>query len=84
MDKNAELLIHAKIDDFFKVLMTKLDIQTPKFRLERNLIVKIEEGKNGKETLKIHGVDTSGGPFELFKKTQIDGKTSGFSVLSTD
>ena len=74
MDWQASLVIHAKIDDFFELLMKKLNLKTPTFKLERHLEVKIEEKKDGGEVLKLTGVDTKGGPYDLFKQTFIDGK----------
>ena len=62
--------------------MEKLNLKTPVFKLQRNLAVQIEENKNGSETLKVYGVDTQGGPYDLFKSTLIDGKQSGFAKLS--
>ena len=43
MDWQASLIIHAQIDTFFELLMKKLEMPIPTFKLERNLEVKIEE-----------------------------------------
>ena len=35
LDKDASLIIHSKIDDMFEILMKKLNMQIPKFKLKR-------------------------------------------------
>lgn len=42
LDPYASLIIHAKIDDMFNLLMKKLTIEIPKFNLNRWLSVKLE------------------------------------------
>jgi len=41
----------------------------------------LKEGKDGKETLCVTGMDKLGGPFELFKKVYINNKFGGEYVL---
>ena len=75
--------IHCKIDDFFVILMKKLEIEIPVFKLERWAQAEIEVTKSGKEILNISGVTECGGAYDLFKSVQINEK-SGFSKALTE
>merc|ERR1711981_900177 len=57
-------------------------MQIPELRLRRWAKARIEESKSGKETFKFEGMDASGGPFTLFKKTFINGNQGTFANLS--
>lgn len=70
MDKDATLVIHAKIDDFMRLLMKKLNLDIPDFKLERYAKVVLNKNK-----LKIFGTDYLGGPYEIFKKVTLNGKS---------
>lgn len=70
------------IDDVIELLMKKLNIPIPQFKLDRWMKVELEESKSGKETLHVYGVDKSGGPYDLFKSVNIDGSLGAHSVLS--
>ena len=63
MDHLADLVIHGYIDDVIERLMKKLDLTIPQFKLDRWAKIKLEEGKDGKETLHVDGMDKLGGPF---------------------
>lgn len=82
LDPYAALLIHAKIDDVFEMLMKELNILIPQFKLKRWVKASIEESKTGKETLKVEGIDHSGCPYELFKSTAINKKASKSYTLT--
>lgn len=86
LDYLASMVIHAKIDDFFKLLMKKLNMEIPTFKLDRWASIKIEEthGKTYKETVKVQGLDPLGGPFELFKGTNINGRNCSSTALTAD
>lgn len=78
------MTVHCKIDDFFKILMQKLQIDIPEFKLERWVELKIEESKSGKETLKVHGVTEFGGVYDLFKSVTINGTRTNSVALTQD
>ena len=69
--------IHCKIDDFFVILMQKLQLNIPEFKLNRWIEAEIEETKSGKEILHINGITDHGEQYDLFKNVLIDG-TSGY------
>ena len=71
LDKDASLIIHAKIDEMFDVLMKKLNMTIPKFKLKR--FVKLSHDKKTNK-LTVNGVDENGAPYDLFKYTKIDDK----------
>lgn len=73
MDPFAYMNIHCKIDQFFEILMSKLGLEIPQFKLERWVEAEIEESKTGKEKLRIKGITEMGTQFDLFKTVKIDG-----------
>ena len=80
----ASLVIFAKMEDVFDILMKKLKIGIPEFTLNRWAKVQLEESKSGKEVLTVHGMDANGGPFDLFKKAKIEGKLGFRSALNEE
>ena len=70
--------IHCKIDDFFVILMEKMQLDIPEFKLERWIEAEIEVTKSGKERLHINGITDHGQQYDLFKSVLIDG-TSGYT-----
>ena len=52
--------IHCKIDDFFVILMQKLQLNIPEFKLNRWIQAEIEETKSGKEILHVNGITDHG------------------------
>jgi len=75
--------IHCKIDDFFTILMNKLNLQIPTFKLHRWVEIQIEESKSGKETLQVQGLTETGGAYDIFKSVSIDG-VKGYSKALTE
>lgn len=75
--------IHCKIDDFFVILMQKLQLDVPTFKLERWVEAEIEVTKSGKEKLHINGITESGGQYDLFKTVLING-ASGYQRPLTE
>lgn len=72
MDNLADLCIYGFVDNIIEILMKKLDLTIPQWKLDRWAKVKLKEGKDGKETLYVTGMDKMGGAFELWKKTYIN------------
>jgi len=66
-------VIHGYIDNVLEILVSKLNLSIPQFKLERWVKVAIQESKTGKETLRVTGMDALGGPFDLFKAVKVDG-----------
>lgn len=60
MDPYAYMNIHCKIDDFFNLLMKKLGLEIPTFKLERWVEAEMEVTKSGKEKLHIRGIAENG------------------------
>ena len=59
------LNIHAKIDDVFELLMKKLNMTIPEFRLKRYGELKLKDGK-----VFMNGIDSSGCPYSIFKSVK--------------
>jgi NAD+-dependent protein deacetylase SIR2 len=78
LDNLAYMNIHCKIDDFFTILMKKLDLEIPEFKLQRWIEAELEVTKSGKERLNIKGITDHGQQYDLFKNVLIDG-TSGYT-----
>ena len=68
MDKYASLRIFAKIDDVFEMLMPKINLRIPEFKLFRH--VQIGKNSKGEKEIKVLGIDSNGSPFKIFKKTE--------------
>lgn len=64
--------IHCKLDDFFNILMEKLNLTIPTFKKTAWCEVEIETTKSGKETLRVQGVSDNGGPYDIFKSVAIN------------
>ena len=73
LDSYASLIIHAKCDDMIELLMKKLNMAIPQFKLQRWLKVKLDDIGQGKDKMTVSGIDRNGGPFELFKSIRING-----------
>jgi len=71
LDRVASLVINAKCDDVMELLMKKLDLQIPEFRLIRKVRIKVEDGVNHFKTLTVRGVDCEGRPYSLFTKVEV-------------
>lgn len=64
LDKYATLCIYGKCDDVMMLLMKKLGYSVPAWQIKKRLQLTVSN--NGK-FIKMMGVDSSGGPYELFK-----------------
>lgn len=73
LDSYASLVIHAKCDDMIELLMKKLNMAIPQFKLQRWLKVKLDDMGQGKDKMTVSGIDRNGGPFELFKSIRMNG-----------
>lgn len=56
-DEMADLIIHAKCDDVMALLMSKLNIAIPPYKVRRWLEVDIEELKDGSDKVNVQGID---------------------------
>lgn len=72
MDDMADLVINAKLDDFAALLMKKMELRIPAFKLERWVELELEETKSGKEILHLNGITEAGNPFDLFRSVSIN------------
>jgi hypothetical protein len=70
LDKHAALVIHAKCDDMMKILMKKLDLEVPEFRLNRRVQFTLDKSKVA-DTLSINGLDPKGNIYSLFTSVDI-------------
>ena len=60
-DDMANLVIHAKCDDMIELLMKKLQIEIPKFKLQRWIEVELIDSKTpGEQDLVVKGIDSQG------------------------
>ena len=65
MDYLADLVIHGFIDDVIKIVMKKLALDIPVFKLSRWAKLLMVETKSS-QSIKVDGIDKSGCPFEIF------------------
>ena len=82
LDNYAKLIIHAKIDEMMELLMKKLNIEIPRFTLNKWADIELEETKSGREIVHVSGLDTTGRPFDLFRHVQINSQKGSRVVLS--
>lgn len=68
-DYEADFVIHGLMDNVMEILMEKLHIKIPEFRLQRWAKVSL----TNKNTVKVQGIDQIGEPFTLFPKVQVNG-----------
>jgi len=68
-DYEADFVIHGLMDNVMELLMEKLHIKIPEFRLQRWAKVSL----TNKNTVKVQGIDQEGEPFTLFPKVQVNG-----------
>ena len=61
--------------------MKKLGYTIPEWNIKKRLQMKVSTAKDGSKKLRMMGVDQNGGPYELWKKIDIDG-LSGRTVQS--
>ena len=66
LDSYASLIIHAKIDEMFDVLMDKLSLKIPQFMLSRWIKAKLSGTgavKSPSSNLVVSGIDANGSPY---------------------
>ena len=61
LDKNADLVIHGRIQNVMSILMEKLNMKIPEFRINRYMQVSLNNNK-----LIVDGVDSNGDPYTIF------------------
>ena len=77
---NIALHIYAKIDDVMEMLMKKLEMPIPDFRLKRHAEFKlIKAFKN--EILEASGIDPSGCPYQIFKSVNLNNQNGSKFTL---
>jgi hypothetical protein len=85
LDKYATLCIHAKCDDMMELLMKKLNMAIPQFKLRRWLKVNLKDLGQGNEKVSVCGIDRNGGPFDLFKSIRMNGSIrNNVTLTNTD
>lgn len=58
LSKMADLEIFAKMDDVFEMLMAKMDLEIPEFKINRNIQIQVKtDMENLKETYTVTGID---------------------------
>ena len=67
LDQLASLRINAKCEDVSKMLMTKLGLDIPEFRLQRRVIIQGSCKDKDMISLSVEGRDFYGYPFSLLK-----------------
>ena len=62
----------------FDILMKKLSLKIPQFKLNRWIKAKLTgaQAKSPSSNLTISGIDANGSPYQLFKQIKINGKLS--------
>lgn len=70
LDPVARLRIFAKCDDVSKLLMGKLGLTIPEFRLKRKVIFTAEPADKGRMKVEAQGADAEGHPFSFLKEVQ--------------
>lgn len=84
LDELADLIINALIDDVWVLLMKKLGLKIPEFKLNRLAKVELDESKSGKESIRVSGIDYTGMSYEIFKNIQINGQNGEEYILKED
>ncbi len=64
----ASLVIHAKCEDVSRMVMTRLGMAIPEFKLKRRITICGVPDKNGDTLLSISGRDIDGLPFSFFRE----------------
>ena len=69
LHNDASLAIHAKCEEVSTLLMSKLKLQIPQFKLKRRVVIQCPKADgNGNSLLAISGKDIDGLPFSFFKE----------------
>ena len=82
LDKYATLVINGRCQQVFELLMKKLSISIPEWNITRSAKVSlVTNSTDGKEHLKVAGVDTDGKPYDFIKSASlVSANHSGLSV----
>ena len=76
------LQIYAKIDDVMAMLMAKLNLSIPKFKLRRHAKLTLS---NRSDRLSVTGIDPdSGDTYSFFKNLSVNGKVSAIAPVSAE
>jgi NAD-dependent SIR2 family protein deacetylase len=74
LDHLCALRIYAKTDQVSRMLMEKLGLEIPEFRLHRGVVIKMTSKPAGQVEVSVSGADQLGYPFSFLKKVTV---TSG-------
>lgn len=69
LDKHAELVIHGRIQNVMGILMEKLNIAIPEFKIQRYMRINFKETKFG-GNMHVEGIDSNNDPYQIFAKKQ--------------
>ena len=85
VDESADLVIHGFVDDVIEKLMAKLNLAIPQFHLSRWMQVEITTSRiSGRETLRIAGLDETGGPYDLFQGSNLNAEEGVDKIVLSD
>ena len=68
------MIINAKMDDVWKMIMEELEIEIPAFKLNRWVKLTLKKSEEGTESLQVRGIDETGCPYDLFRGVKINGE----------
>ena len=68
LHKKSQLNIFGKTDEVAALLMKKLDIDIPQWRLDRFVNISVKSGDIKKKKITIHGSDRDGTRYDIFSK----------------
>ena len=71
IDKLCNTRVYSKTDELMTRVMKNLDIPIPTFILRRHLVVEFEM-KNGRQQLKVYGVDEDGTPVTFLQSVRLE------------
>ena len=85
VDESADLVIHGFVDDVIEKLMAKLNLAIPQFSLSRWMKIEITTSRiSGRETLRIAGLDETGGPYDLFQGSNLNAEEGVDKIVLSD
>jgi len=68
LDKVSSIRIFGKTDQFSQLLMKKLNIDIPQWRLDRFAVISVKDGNNDKKIIKMYACDSDGTRYDIFSK----------------
>ena len=69
LDKVSSIRIFGKTDQFSQLLMKKLNIDIPQWRLDRFVVISVKDGNNdNQKIIKMYACDSDGTRYDIFSK----------------